>query len=117
MQDFDVTYWFDTRTGSFARASTGASVTERRDRCTPEDVVAYVEANLAKVSFLIDLGGEEGCPSLALVRSDAVRYVHIEAVGAPDPRPAFQVDIEHSSGNGSNGGNAITGADTGLVVA
>ena len=105
MQDFDVTYWFDTRATSSARASsTGACVTERRDQCTREEVIAYVEANLERVSFLIDLGGEEGCASLALVRSEAVRYVHIEAVGAPDPRPAFHVDTsdgeavpEHSS--------------------
>jgi hypothetical protein len=94
MQDFDVTYWFDTRTSSSARASTGACVTERRHDCTREEIVSYVEANVERETFLVDLGGDEGCPSLALVRSDAVRYVHIEAVGVPDPRPVFKVDGE-----------------------
>jgi hypothetical protein len=108
MQDFDVTYWFDTRSTSSARGSTGASVTERRDDSTREEVIAYVEANLARVSFLIDLGGEEGCASLALVRSEAVRYVHIEAVGAPDPRPAFKVDLADV---------AVATADSGSIVA
>ncbi len=95
MQDFDVTYWFDTHgsaSSARAAATAGACVTERRDDCTREEVVASVEANLARVSFLVDLGGEEGRSSLALVRSEAVRYVHIEAVGVPDPRPAFTVD-------------------------
>ena len=109
MQDFDVTYWFDMRATRSARASSaGACVTKRRDHCTREEVVAYVEANLARVSFLIDLGGEEVGASCAVVRSDAVRYVHIEVVGAPDARPAFTVDPEHSS-NGKSG-------DTGLVA-
>jgi hypothetical protein len=69
-------------------------VTERRHDCTREEIVTYVEANLERAAFLVDLGGDEGCPSLALVRSDAVRYVQIEGVGAPDPRPAFKVDGE-----------------------
>jgi hypothetical protein len=99
MQDFDVTYWFDTRPGtSSSRAasggSSGACVTERFDEATREQAIAHVEANLGRGSFVIDLGGDEECPSLALVRTEAVRYVHIEAVGPRDPRPAFIVDAD-----------------------
>ncbi len=116
MQDFDVTYWFDTSATSSARASsTGACVTERRDHCTREEVVADVEANLARVSFLIDLGGEEMGASCAVMRSEAVRYVHIEAVGAPDARPAFHVDTAEGEAVPEHSSDVKSG-DTGLVV-
>jgi hypothetical protein len=92
MQDFSLTYWFDNRTSSSSTRTAGASVGERVDATTVEEVIARVEANLARPTFVIDLGGEEGCPSLALIRSESVRYVHIEALGEACPRPAYEVD-------------------------
>lgn len=94
MQDFDLTYWFDSRVSS--TRTSGASVTERIQADGVEAVIARTEANLARSSFLIDLGGGD-CPSLALIRSEAVRYVQIEALGEAEARPAFKVDLEPGS--------------------